>query len=200
MLDSIFQPFVDGSPTTVMASAALSRMLGAARLDALFEESRQGQYVNTLMFSTLVDLMAAVVIGSRGSIHAAYQAAGEEMKVSAPSVYEKMRNVETCTSQALVRESAAEMASLVDQMNGALPSPAPGYAVRILDGNCIAASEHRIKELRPLAAGALPGKSLAVLDPQRRLIRDVFPCEDGHANERSLLAQVLSTTLKGVAV
>jgi IS4 transposase len=71
-----------------------------------------------------------------------------------------------------------------------------GYHTRILDGNCIAASEHRLKPLRKTAAGALPGKSLVVLDADRRLIADVFPCEDGHAQERSLLDQVIPTIQK----
>jgi hypothetical protein len=34
---------------------------------------------------------------------------------------------------------------------------------------------------------------LAVLDPDLMLIVDAFPCEDGHAQERSLLPQVLET-------
>ncbi len=42
-----------------------------------------------------------------------------------------------------------------------------------------------------MAAGPLPGKSLVVYDPGVRLPIDVFPCEDGHAQERSLLKTVL---------
>jgi len=41
----------------------------------------------------------------------------------------------------------------------------PGKNVKLLYGNCIEASEHRIEELRTLAAGALSGKSLVVYDP-----------------------------------
>ena len=74
-----------------------------------------------------------------------------------------------------------------------MPPLLPGYRVKLLDGNCIEASEHRIKELRTLAAGALPGKSLVVLDPALHLPIAVFPCEDGHAQERSLLGEVLKT-------
>ena len=67
----------------------------------------------------------------------------------------------------------------------------PGYRVRILDGNCLAATDHRIEVLRNIGAKALPGKSLVVLDPQLLLASDIFPCEDGHAQERSLFDQVL---------
>jgi hypothetical protein len=55
----------------------------------------------------------------------------------------------------------------------------PGYEVRIIDGNHIGATEHRLKVLRWSASGALPGQTLTVLDPQRSLVVDVFPCEDG---------------------
>jgi len=65
--------------------------------------------------------------------------------------------------------------------------------VKILDGNCIEASERRLKVLREVQAGALPGKSLVVYEPAYGLVSDVFPCEDGHAQERSLLEQVLKT-------
>ena len=71
--------------------------------------------------------------------------------------------------------------------------PLPGYNAKLLDGNCIEASEHRIQELRSISAGALPGKSLVVYDPVLRIPVNVFPCEDGHAQERSLLNGVSQT-------
>ena len=54
-------------------------------------------------------------------------------------------------------------------------------------------SEHRLKPLRDCNSAPLPGKSLVVLDPSLMLATDVFPYEDGHAQERSLLPQVLAT-------
>lgn len=197
MLEPIFQPFIDKSPITVMAAAAVARLLSAARLDALFERARQGQYVHELLFSTTFYLMAHVVAGTRRSIHHAYQSATEEVGVSVVSVYGKLQGMETATSRALVRDVAGELAPLIDQMGGALEPLVPGYRTKILDGNCIAASEHRIQELRGTSAGALPGKSLVVLDADRHLLADVFPCEDGYAQERSLLGQVVPTIAPG---
>ena len=57
--------------------------------------------------------------------------------------------------------------------------------------------EHRLKELRDIAAGPLPGQTLVVWDPDRRLVVDAFPCEDGHAQERSLLIDVLDSMEPG---
>jgi IS4 transposase len=67
----------------------------------------------------------------------------------------------------------------------------PGYRAKILDGNHLAATEHRIKATRATHAAPLPGQALVVLDPATMLVIDVAPCEDGHARERSLVDQVL---------
>jgi IS4 transposase len=55
----------------------------------------------------------------------------------------------------------------------------------------LASTEHRLAVLRKTSAGALPGKSLVIYDPSTEMILDVIPCKDGHAQERSLLDQVL---------
>jgi len=44
-----------------------------------------------------------------------------------------------------------------------------------------------------VVAGPLPGQTLVVLDPALGSAIDVVPCEDGHAQERSLLGPVLGT-------
>ncbi|GAX45498.1 hypothetical protein NIES4075_65190 [Tolypothrix sp. NIES-4075] len=54
-------------------------------------------------------------------------------------------------------------------------------------------SQHRLKVLRDISSAPLPGQSLVVLDPSLMLAVDVFPCEDGHAQERSLFDEVLLT-------
>ena len=72
-----------------------------------------------------------------------------------------------------------------------------GYRVKIVDGNCLEASEHRIQELRQATGRALPGKSLVVYEPATGLVTDVFPCENGHAQERSLFGPLLNTVKAG---
>jgi hypothetical protein len=54
-----------------------------------------------------------------------------------------------------------------------------------------------LKVLRGVEAGAFPGKSLGVSAPALGLVADVFPCEDGHAQERALVADVLKTVEAG---
>ena len=73
----------------------------------------------------------------------------------------------------------------------------PGYRVRIVDGNCLAPSEKRLKPLREVRSAALPGRSLVVYDPDRCLVTDVLPSEDGHAGERTLMAALVVTARPG---
>ncbi len=82
---------------------------------------------------------------------------------------------------------------LIEQLDGVRASWLPGYRVKMIDGNCIEASERRLKALRQVQGGALPGKSLVVYEPAHGLVSEVFLCEAGHAQERSMLAPVLET-------
>lgn len=197
MMKKMFEHFTKFNPLPAMVRALLENLFSAEPVDTWFQAKAEKQYTRELLFSTLVELMSLVVFKIRPSVHAAYQGQAGQVGVSVQAVYDKLKGVELDVSAELVRASAARLAPLIAQMGGALPPLLPGYAVRILDGNALAATEHRLKVLRTTAAGPLPGKSLAVLDPSLMLIRDIFLCEDGHAQERSLLGQVLARIQPG---
>ncbi len=193
MLSPVFKPFVEQSPVSVMARAMMERVLNPDQLNEWFDSTANQQYTKDLLFSSLFDIMSQVVQGSHRSVHAAYQASKEDICVSITSVYNKLNGIETETSAQLVRYAAGQAAPIIKKLHGTNPDLLPGLRVKLLDGNCIEKSHHRIKELRSLSAGPLPGKSLVVYDPAMRLPIDIFPCEDGHSQERSLLKEVLST-------
>ena len=197
MLGEIFQGFVEESPISVMVRGTLERMLGAEALDAWYEQAADKQYTRKLLFSTVFDLMHQVVFCIKPSLHAAYQGRKGGVGASIVAVYDKLQGIETTTSAELVRYSARALAPAVEQLQGAREPWLAGYPIKIIDGNCIEATEHRLKPLRGLSAGALPGKSLVVFDPALGLVTDAFPCEDGHAQERALLGEVLPTIQAG---
>lgn len=197
MLGKIFERFVEKSPISVMARGVLERVLAPDRLNELFEGAARRQYTRDLLFSVVFDLMSRVVCGSHKSVHAAYQASDEDIAVSVTSIYNKLEHVEPETSAALVRYSAQATGAVIEAMGAKLPPWLPGYRMKILDGNCLRATQHRLRGLRGIAAGALPGKALVVLDPASKTMIDVFPCEDGYAQERSLLDQVVLTVEAG---
>jgi hypothetical protein len=186
----ILDRFVERCPAVVMVRATLERLLRPERLDQIFEDASQRQYTKELLFSQLVAVMTAVATRTQSSVHAAYLAMKDRLGVSVTAVYDKLSLLELPTSAALVRETAADAARVID----ALPAPKavlPGLEVFYLDGNHLASTEHRVAALRATREGPLPGQSLAVLDAQRELIVDWVPCEDGHAQERALLPELL---------
>jgi hypothetical protein len=126
--------------------------------------------------------MCHVVLGSRNSVNAAFMASHDEINVSITSIYNKLNGIEINTSAELVRYVAGEARPIIEALGPQKPL-LPGFRIKILDGNCIEAVEHRIKELRSIPSGAMPGKSLVIFDPLLRMPIDVFPCEDGHAQE-----------------
>src|SRR5215471_21130987 len=82
---------------------------------------------------------------------------------------------------------------LIAQPDGARALWLPGYRVKIMDGTCSEASDRRLKVLRAVPGGALPGKAVGVYEPVPGLVTDVLPCEDGHAQERSRLGMLRET-------
>jgi hypothetical protein len=193
MLPAPFQTFVQRTPVAVLARASLEGLFQPEELDELFRQTARSQYQHQLLFSHLVDLMLAVVLRQQPSVHAAYRYLRAEgrLGVAPGAVYEKLERMELGVTAALVRHSARRAAPVIAQLKAGEPSWLPGRRVRILDGSHLAATEHRLQELRPTWAGALPGSVLAVLDQQTQLITDVFLTPDGHAQERSLLDDIL---------
>jgi hypothetical protein len=187
----LFEPFIAGSPVSVMFRGTLENLLAAERLDRIFENAAQKQTCRDLAFSTCADLLGMVVTRIRRSVNAAYLAHREAIAVSVQAVYDKLAGIEPAVSEALVRETARDLAVIQANMHASWPGPLPGLDVRIADGNHLAGTQHRMKELRRLGDAALPGHTLAVLNPQRQLIEDVVVCEDGHANQKPLLVKLL---------
>ncbi len=166
LLGQVFERFVQESPVSVMVRGLLEKFLCPQKLDELFEQS------------AFVSVHSGTLILNGGrfdepgrlrhsSIRAccALTAAAEEIGVSVTSVYNKLNGIEPLISAELVRETASQMEATIRHLKATLPDWLPGYRVKILDGNAIAATEHRMKELRQISSAPLPGKSLVVLDP-----------------------------------
>lgn len=191
MFSDIFQRFIQKRPVATMVLILLENFLNADKLDRWFNTVRQSQYTKEILFSSIIGLMLNVVCNIRPNVHSAYR--DSEIQASVVALYAKLQNMELTTSQALVRYIAGEAEILLHHVGGTHLDLLPGYRVKFLDGNSIEGTEHRLDVLRGTKAGALPGKALVVFDPRLGLAVDVFPCEDGHAQERSLLPAVAAT-------
>ncbi|MGF1569267.1 MAG: IS4/IS5 family transposase, partial [Nodosilinea sp.] len=93
--------------------------------------------------------------GIQPSVNAAYKAKAAEIHVNRSAVYQKLNGVETQVSAALLRETAAELGPLIQQMGGSSPPLLAAYETQLLDGNVLAATEHRLKVLQPVSAAPL---------------------------------------------
>jgi len=193
LFNKVMDRFVQQSAVSVMFRGTLENVVTAELLDEIFANTAQRQHPSELLFSSLVDLLALVATGTRRSVNEAYRAAKEQFTVSVTAVYDKLNGVETEVSRQLVRQTARRMREVVQRLAPRHRVLVRGYRTKIIDGNHLAATEHRIAELRTISSGPLPGLALVVLEPDQMLVSDVFPCEDGHAQERSLLPQVLAT-------
>lgn len=197
ILSEVFERFVEESPVSVMARAVLENALAPTAVDALFEGVAERQYTRELLFSDVVDLMAMVVCKIRPSINAAYKKHAQALGVTRQAVYDKINRTEPSVGAALVRHTASMLAPVVEAMGGGREPWLPGYRAKVLDGSHLPGTEHRLKPLRTERAGALPGQALVVFDPESMLVLDAIPCEDGHAQERSMTEPVLATVTPG---
>lgn len=193
ILRDVVERFEKQAPVCVMVRAALENVFAAERLDAMFEKTAEQQRSGELLFSTVADMMAAVVCQIRPSVHAAYRAQTDEIGVTIKAVYDKLGGIEPVVSRAMVQETGRCMRRILEKMGGPQRELLPGYRAKLLDGNHFRRTDRRIGELREINGAPLPGQALVVLDPQLMMATDVIPCEDGHAQERSLLPQILET-------
>lgn len=197
---AILDRFMELSPISVMVRAISERVLTDELLDNIFEETAGNtQYTRDLTFSSIFELMSLVVLKTFPSINSAYQSQKNKLPVSITAVYDKLNGINTDVSSATVRETGKMMSKIIHDIKGERDPLLPGYQLKFLDGNCIEGTEHRLEVLRDIASSPLPGKSLVVYDPALEMATEVIPCEDGHAQERSLLEAFRKTVVKNDA-
>ena len=121
LLNDVFERFVQDSPVSVMVRGLLENTLSPRFLDELFANAAELQYTRTLLFSSVVDLMGLVVNRIQPAVNSAYHARAKTIGVSLKSVYNKLDNLETGISAAMVGTTAERLETVVTTMGGALP-------------------------------------------------------------------------------
>lgn len=191
VFSDVLQRFVDQKPISVMVRAILENQFSAARLDDVFARTAQRQYTKELAFSTCAHLLSQVTLGTAPSVHAAFKQERESLPVSIVALYDKLKRTEPAVCETLVADTAQAGATTLEHLDALRPEPVRGYRLRILDGNVLAGTQHRLKELRRWGAAALPGMTLALYEQRTGLIHALVACEDAHTNERKLLPRVV---------
>jgi hypothetical protein len=191
LFDVVLERYCARCPFAVMLRASLERLFSAERLDGLFERTAVDQYTRHLTFSAVTGLLTEVVLRVRPSVRKAYHSA--DLPVCIRSVYDKLAGVEPAVSRSLVEQVAADAADVMAAWPQARrPDPIPGLRLRTLDGNFLAGTQHRLKELRGCGAAALPGMSVVLRDDRTGLLAHALLREDAYTNERSLCEPLLA--------
>jgi hypothetical protein len=98
------------------------------------------------------------------------------MSASLASFYDKLHGLDLSVSEALVRETAADMRKITSGFSNLEREIISGYRNRIVDGSKITATERRLKVLRDQESSPLPGFGLVVFEPECRLITETILC------------------------
>jgi hypothetical protein len=191
VLGDMFERFILDAPMPVLFRLLMERALDPKELDRMFESTATSQYTRELLFSSIVDLIAAVVCRIKPSVRRAYlDSSGIAATLTA--VYEKLKGTESAVCRSLVRTTGKRLAEVVRQLEPDRPASLPGYRVKIFDCNHLAGTQHRIPVTRDVDEAVLPGQTLVVYDLDLGLVIDAVPCEDAHAQERTLLNEMLA--------
>jgi IS4 transposase len=191
--DPLFLAFAKERPVATMAQIALRHLLDSPALLQVFQENAQAQREAKVPFSALAQMMASVVLNQEPSVNAAIKKMQADLRASHQAVYGKLQRTETSVSRGLVQYSFQRTFAVQQKLGSFARHDIAGYETRILDGNHLAATEHRLTETRDITAAPLPGKTLVVYSPRYDAVVDCFPIEDGHAQERSALDAVIET-------
>ena len=112
-------------------------------------------------------------------------AQSRDLPVSLAALYDKIKRTDPDLLGALVRASAERLEPVLAEL-GPGPARLPGYALRVIEGNHLPASEKRLTALRACPGAALPGTAIVVYDPDSGLVTDLVAGEDAYEHERVL--------------
>jgi len=190
ILPAILNPFVEKAPAAVMTRIALDWILDGTPLDRILPEVAEGQFEREFLLRHFVDVMLDVACGFRPTPRAAFVRRDLEQVASISAFYRKLGRMELAVTEEIVRRTAVRARQLVRAGGGPLPEPIPGYPARIIDGNVLSGTEHRIEPLRTTWSAGLPGMSLAIYEPATAMITELILEEDAHTQERALLDRI----------
>jgi Transposase DDE domain len=191
LFSELLKPFLEKRPVAVMARACLEHAFASAEIDELFRQTATVQYQHRILFSSLVQLLGAVVTRRYASVNAAYRAESSAVGASLSSVYDKLNHTEPVIAEALVGHTADKLRAVFTHWPSRA-QPIAALKLTIIDGNYFGGTDHRLQVLRGHGAAALPGMAVVVQDHATGLLTHLFGEEDGYVNERALVERILT--------
>jgi hypothetical protein len=194
---TLFEHLANKFPVAMSVRMLFEHVFSRNVINGIFSRNAQEQYPLNEFFADIVDCMGGVVGRVHRSLHAAFKQSLLKGVISVSDFYYRVNGTEPGVCAALVRETAQRLMEVFDKLQAPRPPLVPGYETRIVDGNAIGATDHRLTVLRKTRSGPLPGKSLVIFDHERDIVRYMIYCEDGHAQERSLFDELLQCIFPG---
>src|SRR4029079_7675723 len=96
----------------------------------------------------VVETMALVACRIYRSPRAVYTEHPDRFPVTLKCVYEKIQGIALHVMREMVRDNAGRSRAIIEELGGQVAALLPGYRVKILDGNALAGTDHRLTELR----------------------------------------------------
>ncbi|MFM7073974.1 MAG: transposase [Planctomycetota bacterium] len=197
LLDPIFEKFAQSKAFTVMTVGAFERLLAPERLEQFIYDNADASDEGELLFSQLVDVAAMVVVLPDASLRSSVRCLSEVLTASDEADYYWLPGVESDVCRALVQDSFEQAQSTLQKLGVSRKLSLGKYNVKVIDGNAIKKTERRAKELGTYWDLPVQGRTIVVWDETMGLVSDVVGGECDHAQEQSLLPQVLKTVEHG---
>ena len=121
LLSGPFEKFVEASPVSVMMRGIIETLFHPQRLERLFEETAVTQYTRTLPFATVGEVVF--------NVNPALVERIGTLPVSVRAFYQKLNGVEPEVLAVLVRDSAVQLAPVMQEPGLRTPL-LPGYSIR----------------------------------------------------------------------
>ena len=197
MLKSVFERFSKKAPVALLFRGLFARVFSPEKLNRIFGENRFWQNESPLLFSTVVDVVGAVVVRAKPSVHASFISHEEEVGVSKQAFYDKLAGIEVPVCEAMVSECTAELLALLAAAKIKKPDLIEGFHCYVIDGKRLNGTEHRLEVARFTKSAPLPGSIVAILDTRVELFVHAIFAPDAYANERKMLAPYMDKLEKG---
>jgi len=197
MIKSIFERFTKKAPVALLFRGLFARVFSPERLNRIFSENRCWQNESMLLFSSVVDIVGAVVVKAKPSVHAAFIEHEDEVGVSKQAFYDKLAGIEVPVCEAMVTECSAELLAILTAAKIKKPDLVEGFHCFVIDGKRLDGTEHRLDVSRYTKSAPLPGSIVAILDARAELFVQAIFDPDSYANERKMLAPYMNKLEKG---
>jgi hypothetical protein len=188
-MDAFAEQVVSRLPLAEATWRMLRYALDDKFLGDLFQRHRGCGSEQKVTFGALVALICDALSHHQGSGRRSFHAARQAGRLAATdqAVYGKLRRVPVALSEALLREAAKRLRSLLPNVPDQEPVAAlAGYRVVVVDGKKLKQLPKRSKPLRGLAGKALGGKALVGLALDESLVIAMQASPDGEANDAPL--------------